>query len=629
MSNSRSLSYPLSRSPARGPVHISPTPPEPPPFALLDLEPAVLFDPPNGVQTGGSRLLTASDKAHFKVANNAGIQTGNTDFTVGVWIYWDGTNGGVVARWDSSTSKEYNIFITAGTAGFTVTPDGSSGTAVTLNSSAVIPSGSWSFILAWHDAVNDSINIQVNNGSVDSLSHTLGVHSSNADLVFGARLPNYVGGRISRSLFSKRILTTAEKTYLYNAGAGRSYGDLGIAGTDGANLKTNLISYWNFSEASGTAYDAHGTNHLTPTFAELITNGGFETLGAGGADVFGSWTESVAGTSTVNDETVNVAAGSHACRLDVDASDSSVEVQQTGLLTSGNSYAYSLASRHGGSGVSRIFLGTSVAANFTLTTSYQTFTGTGIATGSTPAAVRLAKFQSASASIYFDSVSVKANLIPGASGPGASLGVVDGDPVIGTLDQSGNGRHATQANAPSRLVYKTNIINGKPVLRADGADDYFLIAETSGFSVSAYYFAAVVVKRGVAAFQIIFDNRDASSDGLLLIIESGLVKWRHNEIALTSSTNLSNDVAYLIEAASDGTTATLWVNGTQEASASVSASTISETKAAIIGARSFSTPTSYFNGDLGPLLLVPNAVSPENRTKSRQLLATEYGILLP
>jgi hypothetical protein len=49
--------------------------------------------------------------------------------------------------------------------------------------------------------------------------------------------------------------------------------------------------------------------------AELISNGGFETAGGGGADVFSDWSETTTGTGQVQDETTTVYKDSHACAL--------------------------------------------------------------------------------------------------------------------------------------------------------------------------------------------------------------------------------------------------------------------------------------------------------------------------
>lgn len=50
--------------------------------------------------------------------------------------------------------------------------------------------------------------------------------------------------------------------------------------------------------------------------------------------------------------------------------------------------------------------------------------------------------------------------------------VLDTDPVGGWQDQSGNGNHVTQAVADNKPILKLNIVNGLPVTRYDGTNDY-------------------------------------------------------------------------------------------------------------------------------------------------------------
>ena len=76
--------------------------------------------------------------------------------------------------------------------------------------------------------------------------------------------------------------------------------------------------------------------------ANVISNPGFETAGGGGADVFANWTEGTAGTSSVNDETGDVHEDSHACRLDIDASNNSASLYNTFALSIGETYELSI-----------------------------------------------------------------------------------------------------------------------------------------------------------------------------------------------------------------------------------------------------------------------------------------------
>lgn len=81
----------------------------------------------------------------------------------------------------------------------------------------------------------------------------------------------------------------------------------------------------------------------SPSGSELATNGGFETAGAGGADVFGTWTET-AGDGAIADEAVVVSAGSHACKLTAGVT-VNTEVTQPVTVVPGQTYAFAFAAR--------------------------------------------------------------------------------------------------------------------------------------------------------------------------------------------------------------------------------------------------------------------------------------------
>lgn len=84
----------------------------------------------------------------------------------------------------------------------------------------------------------------------------------------------------------------------------------------------------------------------TPIMSPTVANGGFETAGTGGADVFASWTETVSGTSTINRDTVVFASGVASCRFDVDSSGSSTSVgSQSVHMVSGRRYRFACVAR--------------------------------------------------------------------------------------------------------------------------------------------------------------------------------------------------------------------------------------------------------------------------------------------
>ena len=54
----------------------------------------------------------------------------------------------------------------------------------------------------------------------------------------------------------------------------------------------------------------------------------------------------------------------------------------------------------------------------------------------------------------------------------AITGLNDTDPVATWPDSSGNSNDATQGTAADRPLYRTNIVNGLPIVRFDGANDF-------------------------------------------------------------------------------------------------------------------------------------------------------------
>lgn len=78
------------------------------------------------------------------------------------------------------------------------------------------------------------------------------------------------------------------------------------------------------------------------TNTEKLSNGGFETAGAGGADVFANWEEYTTTGASVNDEINNVWVGYHACRLQCpDANPGWARVRQTIAVTPATEYTLS------------------------------------------------------------------------------------------------------------------------------------------------------------------------------------------------------------------------------------------------------------------------------------------------
>lgn len=222
---------------------------------------------------GGARQYVAANNEYHSTADSTSLSTGDIDFTVGVWVYLDskGTDRGIISQYDFGNDQRswaIQYYSSGDRIRLLLSSDGISFSILTASTVGEPATGEWYFVVAWHDSVNDTASIQVNNGVIDSVAHASGTLDSTAAFSIGSLFNSGVAahlfdGRISRAFFTKRVLTTAERTWLYNNGAGRLYSELGEVGTDGENLKTDLEGYWNLNEPFGDAVDSHGSNNLT------------------------------------------------------------------------------------------------------------------------------------------------------------------------------------------------------------------------------------------------------------------------------------------------------------------------------------------------------------------------------
>lgn len=193
----------------------------------------------NTVLFGTGKQGNAAD---FEQANSewlsrvsgASLQTGDIDFTVCGWVNIESIAGGFdpcLAKKGATASREYQVRLDSATNvfQFLVSSDGS--TTTTLDYGSTFTTATWYFVIAWHDSVANTINLQVNNGVVASASYASGITAGAGNFQMSYNDWDTVGiydGLMDEVAFWKRVLTAAERTYLYNSGAGRTWSAAGI-----------------------------------------------------------------------------------------------------------------------------------------------------------------------------------------------------------------------------------------------------------------------------------------------------------------------------------------------------------------------------------------------------------------
>jgi hypothetical protein len=401
---------------------------------FVTTKPTALLRPAGACYKDAAQHFAAANKEFFTCTSNPSLQTGDANFRLSAQVYCDTVNNRDIIN----KSGEYWLVISS-TFRFIVRKNGIDYTVIASNFGTVT-SGAWYQVECWHDATNDILGISVN-GVINTVSHTIGVDISDTQFSPGrSSYAQYFDGRIADVIFSK---------------------------------DEELVSYWPMDE-DGIQHDKVGTNHLQPASVPLISptinNGGFETLGTGGSDVFANWNEFTNGTSTVNSDSSQASSGSKACRLDIDASGDAAYISALNSLIIGKKYT---ASWYAKASTLPATMKTDSGAGireFSLALNYQLFSADFNATG---VHFTLNRGVANGKSIYIDSVTL-ASTGPTLIGGNTQSIISTTAPVSKILDSTFNLHHFTQPTYANRPLYDPSGINGVPCLRFDGVDDYLI-----------------------------------------------------------------------------------------------------------------------------------------------------------
>lgn len=170
--------------------------------------------------------FTAASSQYLSISDNPELSTGDIDFTVAGWVLLDNKVGfqGIAGK-GVTGQFEYRLYYNNSADRFIwVVYDlpGNAIASVAANNLGAPSTGTWYFIVAWHDSVNNRIGIEVNNGLADT-SPTIGIPGDGtAPFELGQVQNELLNGRLDEFGFWKRILTSQEKSDLYNGGNGNT-----------------------------------------------------------------------------------------------------------------------------------------------------------------------------------------------------------------------------------------------------------------------------------------------------------------------------------------------------------------------------------------------------------------------
>jgi hypothetical protein len=211
----------------------------------------------------------------------------------------------------------------------------------------------------------------------------------------------------------------------------------------------------------------------------------------------------------------------------------------------------------------------------------------------------------------------------------SSLALSDGDAVT-TWENEGAQGDATQATAGLKPVYKTNIINGLPVVRFDGTGRHLAIA---AFVNSASWTVFWVAKTTVNSVQQVF-TADYSAGA-----RYGQTRFQSNaSVRLigfnTTPSAFSDDQPFTAGSfvyasfVRRSSTIQAYVNGTSGGSTAISGTAPTSNRAWHVGRvdPADAINTELLNGDVAEILLYASALSDVDRARVESYLSAKYAL---
>ncbi len=214
-----------------------------------------------------------------------------------------------------------------------------------------------------------------------------------------------------------------------------------------------------------------------------------------------------------------------------------------------------------------------------------------------------------------------------------AIALNDGDPVGTWEDSSVNNNDATQATAANKPTYKTNILNGLPVVRFDGTNDY-LAANGLGTLISGADkpFTVVILFRAASGADVYsWGNSGNTVPFLTMRISSDKpTSWKRDDAGSGTQkipTDGASTTYRIVSHRHTGTAVSLYVNGVAT-SVLATADDLGTTTTNIftLGAFGRTTFSGFMNGDIAEAIIYNRALTDSERRQLERYLGAKWGI---
>lgn len=176
---------------------------------------------------GNAADFEDSASEYLSCASNSSLQA-TTGITITCWVKLESKGSGdvqIVSK-DTDTGREYTLFYRSSSDRFAFSRLDLV-TDTLANTFGSPSTGVWYFLCAWYDPATGEQGISVN-GTANTATATSGrTTGTSAEFRIGARqypgFPGYFDGCIGEVGFWKRVLTSTDRSDLYNGGSGLAY----------------------------------------------------------------------------------------------------------------------------------------------------------------------------------------------------------------------------------------------------------------------------------------------------------------------------------------------------------------------------------------------------------------------
>lgn len=295
---------------------------------------------PGDVMIGNNNLSEVSTSATKRASSRTNIDT----------LWADDIRGTSALRWSRGGIKFFQLSGSiAGTAGVAF---GTGPWSVVIGFTSPRWVGLDDFF-ATHSSGNNRFKISINSSTQFTLTYTNGAGATtvytlipDVPLVDGesylititddrATVSLYINGTSDRDLSGQVVSVDSSGSSAIDIGSGNANAWSKPIGQSGVlfalrafNRALSASDVLDHLKIGFTNYqDQWGVT--TALIDSSTNNGGFETAGGGGADVFGSWSETLAGSSTLARDTVVFNSGVASCKMVIDSSGNTAKISQT------------------------------------------------------------------------------------------------------------------------------------------------------------------------------------------------------------------------------------------------------------------------------------------------------------